>query len=815
MRSNYHSPIKLLVVLVWLVFFVTAQSQTSFNISNKTTGDTLLTIDNAGNVGIGITTPAGQLDAVSADPDFGGSIRVGNADLSHYIRLYSGRLNNPSPIFMWNAGDPLRFATSFSAADEMMRIAVNGNIGIAVPDPTSRLDIQMFGNGAWQRAIRVLNPDMVADDGLLLVLGKSDASRNMGYMNFKFSDNDSEANRLSFGLYGVNDILNVVGSGNVGIGTTTPGEMLEVADTIYSSVGGFRFPDNTVQETAATGGGATSIDELSDANTGGNSIFLGSDAGINDDSSDNRNTAVGVNALHYNTTGNLNTANGYEALYSNISGTYNNANGFQSIYSNTIGGTNIGLGSYSLFSNTTGSFNVGIGHHANFYNQEGIHNTIIGHQAGRGNSAHNKSGNIFLGYQAGYNETGSNMLYIENSNSSSPLIWGDFSTDDVQVNGDLHITGNLTIDGNGSASSIDDLSDAISLGNSVFIGSGAGVADDGSNNQNSIVGVNAFNANTTGSANTANGFGALYRNTIGASNTGIGHYALFANIDGSSNIAIGQNALTGNTTGDFNIGIGISANGNNQEGSRNTILGFRAGSGSAAHNKTGNVFLGYQAGYNETTDNKLYIENSNSDSPLIGGDFAADEIYLNGNVGIGTTTPSAGLHLSGAGYPESFMFLEAAASADAGFRLYEGTTDKWHIFNNATLDGLQIYNDVGINVFFADQSSGNVGIGTTSPSSKLTVGTVECDILEINGGGDIAEPFDINQTKGIEAGMVLTIDSDNPGKLKISKKAYDRCVCRYHQRRRWYKSRTDYGTIWYCSRWRISSRIDRQSLLPG
>jgi hypothetical protein len=44
-------------------------------------------------------------------------------------------------------------------------------------------------------------------------------------------------------------------SGRMGIGTETPSERLQVTGTIYSSAGGFRFPDGTIQTTAATGGG--------------------------------------------------------------------------------------------------------------------------------------------------------------------------------------------------------------------------------------------------------------------------------------------------------------------------------------------------------------------------------------------------------------------------------------------------------------------------------------------------------------------------------------------------------------------------------
>ncbi|MCP4090197.1 MAG: hypothetical protein GY746_10440 [Gammaproteobacteria bacterium] len=70
----------------------------------------------------------------------------------------------------------------------------------------------------------------------------------------------------------------------------------------------------------------------------------------------------------------------------------------------------------------------------------GSNNTVIGYQAGKGTALHNKYGNVFLGYMAGYSEHGSNKLYIENSNSSTPLIYGDFDTDSVVVNSKLTVT---------------------------------------------------------------------------------------------------------------------------------------------------------------------------------------------------------------------------------------------------------------------------------------------------------------------------------------------------------------------------------------
>ena len=47
---------------------------------------------------------------------------------------------------------------------------------------------------------------------------------------------------------------------------------------------------------------------------------------------------------------------------------------------------------------------------------------MVGFMAGHGGNSFSKSGNVFLGYQAGYTELGSNLLYIENSDSPSPLM---------------------------------------------------------------------------------------------------------------------------------------------------------------------------------------------------------------------------------------------------------------------------------------------------------------------------------------------------------------------------------------------------------
>jgi hypothetical protein len=61
----------------------------------------------------------------------------------------------------------------------------------------------------------------------------------------------------------------------------------------------------------------------------------------------------------------------------------------------------------------------------------------LGNYAGYSNTT--DSSNIFIGDSAGYNATASNQLWIDNSPTATPLIWGDFLNDSLVVTGYLTI----------------------------------------------------------------------------------------------------------------------------------------------------------------------------------------------------------------------------------------------------------------------------------------------------------------------------------------------------------------------------------------
>ena len=101
----------------------------------------------------------------------------------------------------------------------------------------------------------------------------------------------------------------------------------------------------------------------------------------------------------------------------------------------------------------------------------------------------------------------------------------------------------------------------------------------------------------------------------------------------------GSNAGLNNTFVGNRSGIGNS-------GSNNTFVGRNSGSNNTSG--SGNVFLGANTGgMDANTSDRLYIDNSDTPTPLIWGDFQNDLLTINGEVGIGTSTPQESLHVIG------------------------------------------------------------------------------------------------------------------------------------------------------------------------
>ena len=172
-------------------------------------------------------------------------------------------------------------------------------------------------------------------------------------------------------------------------------------------------------------------------------ILIGNGVLVNNTNGE-KNTAIGFQALANNTQGSHNTAYGFNSLAGNTSGILNTGVGSRSLGSNTTGESNTAIGDLALFSNTTGIKNISLGHRSLFFNATGSKNTAIGTEAGHTIAG---SGNVLIGYRAGFNAIGDNNLYIANTGTSTPLVSGNFGTQELQINGSLAVTEGLEVIG--------------------------------------------------------------------------------------------------------------------------------------------------------------------------------------------------------------------------------------------------------------------------------------------------------------------------------------------------------------------------------
>lgn len=219
-------------------------------------------------------------------------------------------------------------------------------------------------------------------------------------------------------------------------------------------------------------------------------------------------------------------------------------------------------------------------------------------------------------------------------------------------------------------------------GNNTFIGKNSGNYTTGSTatqtyeaSNNTAVGYATLPVNTTGYSNAALGATALNANTTGYYNVAVGPSALINNTSGSTNIGIGGAALANNTTGAGNVGIGYGALLNISTTSGNTALGYQAAryiaDDSTANQYTANsTYIGYNtkaSAVGVTNENVFgYNATGNGSNSVTLGNSSITKTILQGNVGIGTTTPFAKLSVMNTLGGSGALFLVGSSTSGAG-----------------------------------------------------------------------------------------------------------------------------------------------------
>ncbi|MGZ3768569.1 MAG: tail fiber domain-containing protein [Bdellovibrio sp.] len=439
---------------------------------------------NAGNVGIGTTTPNTSLE-------INGALRLSGTAMDSYTTPMGSSVSTKINIPNLNLNPYSQIVTMGipASAPSTARAAVFLDARTTPHHPT----------------ISVFSPNETQLMGL-----SWDGSNTIGYVKSTVG--------LGFIINNTTESMRIDTAGNVGMGTISPSFHLEISGTSSLSdrtigINGtpvIYLPDQGTgigqfNSSLAIGNGLRSLSSTS-AGQGTYNTSVGMGA-LFSDTTGSYNTANGSYSLYANSTGNFNTANGYNALSSNISGSSNAASGYFAGYNNTTGGGNTANGRTALYANTSGFYDTANGAWALYSNTTGSNNTADGTYALYSNSA--KSESTAVGYASMYNADNTATITISYNTA----------------------IGAYSLQGSSTASANTGIKNT-ALGHSSLMGMTSGSSNIG-------VGYNAGSAITTGSNNVVIG------SNTGATIASGSNIILIADGAGNERMRIDSNGYVG------------------------------------------------------------------------------------------------------------------------------------------------------------------------------------------------------------------------------------------------------------------------------
>ena len=94
------------------------------------------------------------------------------------------------------------------------------------------LDIINNSSSTFNHSAELMTPNMTDEQNNILVIGRVSSTKNAGYIGWKYKGGaGSNENILTFGHWGSDNLMNLDGLGNLGIGTQTPSAKLHVVGT--------------------------------------------------------------------------------------------------------------------------------------------------------------------------------------------------------------------------------------------------------------------------------------------------------------------------------------------------------------------------------------------------------------------------------------------------------------------------------------------------------------------------------------------------------------------------------------------------------